>query len=53
MNPTEPAGEHFIQAEKIRRLRLQLAETTDEPQRHLILRQIEALEEAAKQKLED
>lgn len=51
MNPTESAGEHFIQAEKIRRLRLQLADATDEPQRHLILRQIEELEEETKRKL--
>lgn len=35
----------FSQAEKLRKLRLQLAETTEEQKRHIILRQIEALEQ--------
>ena len=43
MRPTDPTSEHFSQAEKLRQLRLQLAQTTDEPQRHVILRQIEEL----------
>ncbi len=51
MSPTETPIEHFTQAEKLRQLRLQLAETTDEPQRHLILRQIEDLEEQSKAQL--
>jgi hypothetical protein len=51
MRPTDPASEHFSQAEKLRQLRLQLAETTDEPQRHIILRQIEELEERSKNQL--
>ena len=33
-------------------LRLQLAQTTDEPQRHVILRQIEELEEESKNPVE-
>ena len=52
MYPTEPASEHFSQAEKPRQLRLQLAETTYEPQRHIILRQIEELEEESKHQLQ-
>jgi hypothetical protein len=48
MCPTAPASEHFGQAEKLRQLRLQLVETTDEPKRHIILRQIEELEEESK-----
>lgn len=51
MRPMDPASEHFSQAEKLRRLRLQLAQTSDEPQRHLILRQIEELEEQSKNQL--
>ena len=51
MSPMDPAGEHFIQAEKLRELRLKLAETSDEPQRHIILRQIEELEEQSKHQL--
>ena len=50
MGPTNPASERFSQAEKLRQLRLQLAETTDEPRRHVILRQIEELEEESKTK---
>jgi hypothetical protein len=49
MNPMDPTSEHFGQAQKLRELRLQLAAATDEPQRHIILRQIEELEEQAKQ----
>lgn len=48
MFPRDPASERSSQAEKLRRLRLQLAEVTDEPQRHIILRQIEELEEESK-----
>lgn len=51
MCPMEQDGKHFILAERIRHFRLKLAETTDEPQRHIILRQIEALEEEAKNAL--
>lgn len=48
MTPVDQAGEHFIQAEKIRDLRLKLAETNDEAERHVILRKIEELEDQAK-----
>ena len=48
MRPTDPTTERFSQAEKLRQLRLQLAKTTDEPQRHVILRQIEELEHESK-----
>ena len=51
MSPMNPANEHFIQAEKLRELRLKLAATSDEPQRHIILRQIEELEEQSKSRL--
>lgn len=51
MCPMEQDGEHFVLAEEIRRLRLKLAKTSDEPQRHIILRQIEALEEEARSAL--
>lgn len=51
MRPMDPAGEHYIQAEKLRQLRLQLAQTSDEPKRHIILRQIEELEEESKNQL--
>ena len=51
MRPTDPASEHFNQAEKLRQLRLQLAATTDEPQRHVILRQIEELEDESRNRL--
>lgn len=50
MNPTNAVGEDYVQAERLRELRLQLAETSDEPQRHIILRQIEELEDEAKRK---
>jgi len=52
MNPIGPNGEHYGHAEKLRELRLKLAATSDEPQRHLILRQIEELEQAAKDQLQ-
>ena len=51
MSPTDLTRVRFGQAEKLRQLRLQLSKTTDEPQRHLILRQIEELEEEAKSQL--
>ncbi len=51
MNPMDAAGDDFVRADKLRRLRLQLAETTEEAQRHVILRQIEELEDEAKRKL--
>ena len=51
MSAMNSTREQFGQAEKLRQLRLQLAKTTDEPQRHLILRQIEELEDAAKSQL--
>jgi len=51
MRPTDPTSEHFCQAEKLRQLRLQLAQASDEPQRHVILRQIEELEEESKNQL--
>ncbi|HTT49322.1 MAG TPA: hypothetical protein VMG39_15140 [Pseudolabrys sp.] len=51
MRPTDPTSEHFSQAEKLRQLRLQLAQTTDEPKRHIIMRQIEELEEGFKEQL--
>jgi hypothetical protein len=47
----DSGGEHFTHAEKLRELRVQLAETSDEPKRHVILRQIEELEEEAKSQL--
>ena len=46
------ASEHLSQAEKLRKLRLRLAETTDEQKRHMVLRQIEALEEESKKPIE-
>jgi hypothetical protein len=51
MRPTELASQNSSQAEKLRRLRLQLAGTVNEPQRHIILRQIEELEEESKDQL--
>jgi hypothetical protein len=51
MRSTESTSEHSSQAEKLRRLRLQLAQTSDEPQRHVILRQIEELEEGSRNQL--
>ena len=52
MCPTEQTREHSTQAEKLRRLRLQLADTSDEPQRHIILRQIEELEDESEKPIE-
>ncbi len=46
-------GNQFVRAETLRQLRLQLAETDDEPTRHVLLRQIEALEEEDKKEVED
>ena len=40
------------QAEELRKLRQQLAETDDEQKRHIILRQIEAVEERIKTPIE-
>ena len=51
MGLTASTSEHLSQAEKLRKLRLQLAETTDEQKRHMVLRQIEALEEESKSQL--
>lgn len=51
MRPTDQVREHSTQADKLRRLRLQLADTGDEPQRHVILRQIEKLEDELKDQL--
>jgi hypothetical protein len=48
MRPTNPASEHFIHAEKLRDLRLQLADTADHSRRQEILRQIEEIEEELK-----
>jgi len=48
----EPANQ-FVRAETLRQLRLQLAETEDEPARHVLLRQIEALEEEDKKEAGD
>ena len=48
MSLTAATTEHLSQAEKLRKLRMQLAKTTDEQKRHIILRQIEALEEESK-----
>ena len=47
MRPTDPTSEHFIRAEKLRQLRQQLAETTDQVQRKEIVRQIEEIEEGS------
>ena len=49
MCPTDLINQYFSQAEKVRQLRLQLSETTDEHERDRILKQIEELEEATKQ----
>ncbi len=51
MGLTAATTEHSSQAEKLRKLRMQLAETTDEQKRHMLLRQIEALEEESKRQL--
>ena len=50
MCPTDLINQYFSQAETVRRLRLQLAKTTDEQERRRILKQIEELEEATKHK---
>jgi hypothetical protein len=49
MGLTNSVRDRFRQAEELRRLRLQLAKMTDEQQRHMVLRQIEQLEEESKQ----
>jgi len=46
----DPTSEHFIHAERLRHLRQQLSETSDELQRKEILRQIEEIEEEIKGK---
>lgn len=46
-------ADQFARAETLRQLRLQLAETEDEQERHILLRRIEALEEEAKAPSED
>jgi len=51
MGLTTTASEYSSNAEKIRKLRLQLAKTANEEKRHIILRQIEALEEESKSQL--
>jgi hypothetical protein len=48
MCPTDLINQYFSHAEKMRQLRLQLAETTDELERQKRLKQIEELEEASK-----
>jgi len=44
----DPTSEHFIHAEKLRQLRQQLVETTDQLQRKEILKQIEEIDEQLK-----
>ena len=53
MGLMDATSEHSSQAEKLRKLRLQLAETTDEQKRHIILRQIEELEEQSRRQLKE
>jgi hypothetical protein len=48
MQPTNPTSEHFIHAEKLRDLRLLLAETSDHLRQEEILRQIADIEEELK-----
>ena len=48
MTLMDPA-DHFVRVENLRQLRLKLAETQDEQERHALLRQIEALEEETTQ----
>ena len=48
MSPMDPTGEHFAYAEKLRELRLKLAKTDDEAQRHIVQKQIEQLEDELK-----
>jgi hypothetical protein len=50
MSAIDPTSEHFVYAEKLRRLRQQLTETIDHLQREEILRQIEEIEEGLKNK---
>jgi hypothetical protein len=45
MCPADPTSEHFIHAEKLRQLRQQLSETSDELQRKELLSQIREIEE--------
>lgn len=52
MSLMDPA-DHFVRAETLRQLRLQLAETEDEQERHFLLRRIEALEDEPKQQADD
>ncbi|MEI8277847.1 MAG: hypothetical protein WCG00_17830 [Hyphomicrobiales bacterium] len=52
MSMIEPANQ-FVRAETLRQLRLQLAETDDEPARHVLLRRIEELEQEDKNEGED
>ena len=52
MSLTDPT-DHFVRAETLRQLRLKLAETENEQERHVLLRQIEALEEEAKEQPDD
>ena len=47
MTVLNPSGQ-FARAETLRQLRLRLAKTENEQERHTLLRQIEALEEEAK-----
>ncbi len=46
----DPTSQHFIYAEKLRNLRQQLSDATDELQRKQILRQIEEIDEEIKGK---
>jgi hypothetical protein len=48
MSAIDQISEHFIYAEKLRRLRRQLMETIDHSRREQILRQIEEIEEELK-----
>ncbi len=52
MTALNPSGQ-FARAETLRQLRLQLAETEDEQKRHVLLRQIEALEEEARSQADE
>ena len=45
MCPMDPMSEHFIHAEKLRQLRQQLSETSDELTRKEILSRIREIEE--------
>lgn len=50
MSTADPTSEHFIHAEKLRRLRQQLTETIDHARRVEIVRQIEEIEEESNNK---